>query len=30
VYDFNFASLRAADGSPALNQKAAYTLRRKP
>jgi hypothetical protein len=30
VYDFNFGSLRAADGSPVLNQKAAYTLRRKP
>ena len=30
VYDFNFDSLRAADGSAALNQKAVYTLRRRP
>jgi hypothetical protein len=30
LYDFDFALLRASDGSPALNQKAAYTLRRKP
>ena len=30
VYDFNFAALRSSDGSAPLNQKAAYTVRRKP
>jgi hypothetical protein len=30
VYDFNFAALRSSDGSAPLNQRAAYTVRRKP
>jgi glucose/arabinose dehydrogenase len=30
VYDFDFQALRSKDGEPPLNQKAAYTLRRKP